>query len=134
MQKFYIYRNNKRNIILIVIFFLGTVLAIVNALKNKNEINILTFVQPLIFLILVFIVLKRSKYFVSLDSEKVILNLPKHRKTSILKKDIKNIKIELFSIDFESKNGGKFSIDLNESSSQTKDGLKEVFNISKIKK
>jgi hypothetical protein len=134
MQKFYIYRNNKRNIILIVIFFLGTVLAIVNALKDKNEINILTFVQPLIFLILVFIVLKRSKYFVSLDSEKVILNLPKHRKTSILKKDIKNIKIELFSIDFESKNGGKFSIDLNESSSQTKDGLKEVFNISKIKK
>ena len=134
MQKFYIYRNNKRNIILIVIFFLGTVLAIVNALKNKNEINILTFVQPLIFLILVFIVLKRSKYFVSLDSEKVILNLLKHRKTSILKKDIKNIKIELFSIDFESKNGGKFSIDLNESSSQTKDGLKEVFNISKIKK
>jgi hypothetical protein len=134
MQKFYIYRNNKRNIILIVIFFLGTVLAIVNALKNKNEINILTFVQPLIFLILVFIVLKRSKYFVSLDSEKVILNLPKHRKTSILKKDIINIKIELFSIDFESKNGGKFSIDLNESSSQTKDGLKEVFNISKIKK
>ena len=134
MQKFYIYRNNKRNIILIVIFFLGTVLAIVNALKDKNEINILTFVQPLIFLILVFIVLKRSKYFVSLDSEKVILNLSKHRNTSILKKDIKNIKIELFSIDFESKNGGKFSIDLNESSSQTKDGLKEVFNISKIKK
>ena len=134
MQKFYIYRNNKKNIILVVVFFLGTVLAIVNALKDKNEINILTFVQPLIFLILVFVVWKRSKYFVSVDSEKVILNLPKHRDITIPKKDIKNIKIELFSIDFESKNGGKFSIDLNESSSQTKDGLKEVFNISKIKK
>lgn len=134
MQKFYIYRNNKKNIILVVVFFLGTVLAIVNALKDKNEINILTFVQPLIFLILVFVVWKRSKYFVSVDSEKVILNLPKHRDITIPKKDIKNIKIELFSIDFESKNGGKFSIDLNEYSSQTKDGLKEVFNICYIKK
>jgi hypothetical protein len=128
MEKIYLYRNNKRNIILIIIFFLATVLAIVNGFKDKSEINILTFVQPLIFLILVYIVGKRSKYYVSVDEEKVILNLPKHNDIAILKKDIKKVKIELFSIDIETKTGNKFSIDLNDSSSDVKEKLKSIFN------
>lgn len=103
-------------------------MAIVNGFKDKSEINILTFVQPLIFLILVYIVGKRSKYDVSVDAEKVILNLPKHNDIAILKKDIKKVKIELFSIDIETKTGNKFSIDLNDSSSDMKKKLKGVFN------
>jgi len=128
MEKFYIYRNNKKNIILVFIFFLATIFALVNAFQDQKQLNIFTFIQPVLFFVLLFVVLKRRNYFVSISEDKVVLNIPKHKNITLLKADIRKIEVELFSINIETKTGNKFSIDLNDSSSDVKKKLKGVFN------
>ena len=128
MEKFYIYRNNKKNIILVFIFFLATIFALVNAFQDQKQLNIFTFIQPVLFFVLLFVVLKRRNYFVSISEDKVVLNIPKHKNITLLKADIRKIEVELFSINIETKTGNKISIDLNDSSSEVKNKLKGIFD------
>lgn len=128
MEKFYIYRNNKKNIILVFIFFLATIFALVNAFQDQKQLNIFTFIQPVLFFVLLFVVFKRRNYFVSISEDKVVLNIPKHKNITLLKADIRKIEVELFSINIETKTGNKISIDLNDSSSEVKNKLKGIFD------
>lgn len=127
MEKFYIYRNNKKNIILVFIFFLATIFALVNAFQDQKQLNIFTFIQPVLFFVLLFVVLKRRNYFVSISEDKVVLNIPKHKNITLLKADIRKIEVELFSINIKTKSVEKYSIDLNETSKKTVEELKQLF-------
>jgi len=127
MEKFYIYRNNKKNIILVFIFFLATIFALVNAFQDQKQLNIFTFIQPVLFFVLLFVVLKRRNYFVSISEDKVVLNIPKHKNIILLKADIRKIEVELFSIIIKTKSAEKYSIDLNETSKKTIEELKQLF-------
>ncbi len=127
MEKFYIYRNNKKNIILVFIFFLATIFALVNAFQDQKQLNIFTFIQPVLFFVLLFVVLKRRNYFVSISEDKVVLNIPKHKNITLLKADIRKIEVELFSINIKTKSAEMYSIDLNETSKKTVEQLKQLF-------
>jgi hypothetical protein len=127
MEKFYIYRNNKKNIILVFIFFLATIFALVNAFQDQKQLNIFTFIQPVLFFVLLFVVLKRRNYFVSISEDKVVLNIPKHKNRILLKVDIRKIEVELFSINIKTKSAEMYSIDLNETSKKTVEQLKQLF-------
>lgn len=126
MEKFYIYRNNKKNIILVFIFFLATIFALVNAFQDQKQLNIFTFIQPVLFFVLLFVVLKRRNYFVSISEDKVVLNIPKHKNITLLKADIRKIEVELFSINIKTKSAEMYSIDLNETSKRTVEELKQL--------
>ena len=127
MEKFYIYRNNKKNIILVFIFFLATIFALVNAFQDQKQLNIFTFIQPVLFFVLLFVVLKRRNYFVSISEDKVVLNIPKHKNIMLLTADIRKVEVELFSIIIKTKSAEKYSIDLNETSKKTIEELKQLF-------
>jgi len=127
MEKFYIYRNNKKNIILVFIFFLATIFALVNAFQDQKQLNIFTFIQPVLFFVLLFVVLKRRNYFVSISEDKVVLNIPKHKNIILLTADIRKVEVELFSINIVTKSAEKYSIDLNETSKKTVEELKQLF-------
>ena len=127
MEKFYIYRNNKKNIILVFIFFLATIFALVNAFQDQKQLNIFTFIQPVLFFVLLFVVLKRRNYFVSISEDKVVLNIPKHKNIILLTADIRKVEVELFSINIVTKSAEKYSIDLNETSKKTIEELKQLF-------
>ena len=99
-----------------------------NAFQDQKQLNIFTFIQPVLFFVLLFVVFKRRNYFVSISEDKVVLNIPKHKNITLLKADIRKIEVELFSINIETKTGNKISIDLNDSSSEVKNKLKGIFD------